>query len=509
MSVPGGDWVVPHLNGEVYTHKPPLVAWIAAIAHGRLGFDIVLAARLPSILGGALAALATFLIGRRLYGPAAGLAAAVVLATAGEFDWICRRAQYDPLLAGFTTMALWFFVRSHFSAPGAEVRSPWRDAVLGSLCIGLGVMVKGPVAFVFTVPALLVFAAATREWRLIATPRLAATLFVIVPAGIWLAFAIDRGGLSFARDLIVGRLEAQTGGDDSKAEPFWYYLVALPKGLLPWTLLLPAAVLAVTAWRRAAERRADLFVIAWVAAPLVLMSLVPSKRDLYLLPLYPGVALCIGKLVAVDEERVRGAVFAVPRVALGALAVALGLGAVIATSLVMLAGESGLSHRFDWWTTVRGAQDWTDGALALAFGAAIAWIGWLTLLTKSPRRAFGLVGAAASVGTMAFALLLLPWADPAESPRGFYERAAGIVGDAPLARYGVDDFAAHWAMRREAVPYLDTPGKASRFLADATGPAFLVVERPTIDRHGMPPGARIVMEERLPLAKDLLLLARE
>ena len=26
-----GEWIVPHLNGETYAHKPPLVFWIAGL----------------------------------------------------------------------------------------------------------------------------------------------------------------------------------------------------------------------------------------------------------------------------------------------------------------------------------------------------------------------------------------------------------------------------------------------------------------------------------------------
>jgi 4-amino-4-deoxy-L-arabinose transferase-like glycosyltransferase len=32
MAAPGGDWLVPHLNGAVYHDKPPLLFWIAASA---------------------------------------------------------------------------------------------------------------------------------------------------------------------------------------------------------------------------------------------------------------------------------------------------------------------------------------------------------------------------------------------------------------------------------------------------------------------------------------------
>jgi 4-amino-4-deoxy-L-arabinose transferase-like glycosyltransferase len=61
-------------------------------------------------------------------------------------------------------------------------------------------------------------------------------------------------------------------------------------------LLLPAA--AVLAWQRRARSRGDAFALAWALAPLVLLSLFPAKRHLYLLPAYPGAALLVGRWLA-------------------------------------------------------------------------------------------------------------------------------------------------------------------------------------------------------------------
>lgn len=508
MTLPGGDWIVPHLGGEVYAHKPPVVPWIVALAHGPLGLDLAVAAKIPSILGAALAVLATFLIARRLFGPAAGVAAAAVLATAGEFDWICRRAQYDPLLTGFTTLAMWFFVRSRFPAPD-ERATPWRDAILGAICVGLGGMVKGPAAIAFTVPAIVAFAFAAREARSLLTPRLAAVLAALVPAAIWLALAASRVGIAYVKDLVLGHGVGHAAGDVDKLEPFWFYLVAFPKGFLPWTFFLPAAVLAATSRRRDDERRADLFVLSWLVVPFLVMSLFPAKRDLYLLPMYPAAAICVGKLAAVGDERLRGAAFAVPRWIVGGIAFAGGVAAIVVAALVMTGNDGAIESRVAAWTTVRGAIGWSGPILAVLSGAVLTLVGWKTLRDASPARAFEHAQGAAVVGAMAFAAVALPCADPAESPRRFYEKAAAVVGDAPVVRYGVDDFAGHWAMRRTAIPYVREADAAARFLRDTPGPAFVVVERETLDRKGTPAGTKVVLEERLPLDKDLLLLARD
>ena len=45
-----GEWVVPHLNGEVYIDKPPLVFWLIALPSSIYGGVTPFLARLPSVL---------------------------------------------------------------------------------------------------------------------------------------------------------------------------------------------------------------------------------------------------------------------------------------------------------------------------------------------------------------------------------------------------------------------------------------------------------------------------
>ena len=509
MTAPGGSWLVPHLEGAVYAHKPPLVPWVGAFAQTALHLDLATAVKVPSVLGAALAVLGTFLIGRRLWGAPAGLAAAAILATLGEFDWICRRAQYDPLLAGFTTLALWFFVRSHFpDEEGADPPAPWRDAILGSLCVGFAGFAKGPAALAFTAPVILAFAAAAREWRIFRTPRLAALVFVLVPALLWIVPAGMRAGGSYVKDLVLGHGVAHAAGDLEKIEPFWFYGLALPKGLLPWTLLVPAGCLALTKWRDAAQRRADLFVMAWCLAPLVVMSLSPAKRDLYLVPMYPAVALLIGKLAALGEERLRSGWFSIPAKALAAAALAGGLVAVAVAAMLVTGLDGPIERALPMWTSVRAAAHWVDCALAAVFGLLTARHAVRALRGATTLQSFADLRLAV---LSAFAIVVagaVPVLDALQSPRSFYEQAAKIVGDAPLGRYGLDDYSANWAMPRTSIPYFEPPGAAGRFLAAQTGPAFLVAEQDYVDRHGTPPDARVVLRGSLPLGKDLLLFTK-
>ena len=98
--------VVLHLNGEVYTQKPPAYFWLAAAAGAPLGRVTETAARLPSALAGISLVLLTFSFGRRLFGNGAGLLGAALLLTSFDFAWLARRAQLELLRALFETVNL-------------------------------------------------------------------------------------------------------------------------------------------------------------------------------------------------------------------------------------------------------------------------------------------------------------------------------------------------------------------------------------------------------------------
>jgi hypothetical protein len=146
--------------------------------------------------------------------------------------------------------------------------------------------------------------------------------------------------------------------------------------------------------------------------------------------------------------------------------------------------------------------------LGVVLGAAMALGAWRALPGAARPSALAGLGLAAVAGSLFFAAIWLPAADPMTSTRAFYDRAAVLIGDAPVARLGVDDFAANWTLRRDVTPYIEAPRAASRFLETAPGPAFLVVERDYLSRHGMPPEVEIVLEQSLPFGHDLLLLAK-
>lgn len=63
-----GDWIIPHLNGEIFLDKPPLLFWLIAIPSSVYGSVTPFIARLPSALSAWIGVIILFFWGKRIYG---------------------------------------------------------------------------------------------------------------------------------------------------------------------------------------------------------------------------------------------------------------------------------------------------------------------------------------------------------------------------------------------------------------------------------------------------------
>jgi 4-amino-4-deoxy-L-arabinose transferase-like glycosyltransferase len=305
------DWVLLHLNGEVYDQKPPLYFWLAAAIGAPRGHVSEIAARLPSGLAGIALVALTLALGTRLFGGRVGVLGAALLLTCFEFARNARRVQLDVLLALCETVALVCFWRID---RGIGTRG-WPLFGLHA-ALGLAVLTKGPVGFL--VPVLVMAGYLAWERRLGELPRLLPAwglLLSLGPALAWLAAAAALAPSGFAGDMVGSNILARFFTGTSHVRPFYYYLDTYPLDCLPWTLLWPAVFVAgrqvfrgssAPEAREPERRRAWRFLLAWVGASLVFFSLSSGKRGLYLLPTFPAMALlCADSLVRLLAGRAR------------------------------------------------------------------------------------------------------------------------------------------------------------------------------------------------------------
>jgi 4-amino-4-deoxy-L-arabinose transferase-like glycosyltransferase len=288
-----GSWALPHLNGQLYTQKPPLLFWSIA-AFGTLGGEIdETTARLPSALAAVGSVLLVFLLGERLFGRRAAWLAAAVFATCFKVAWQGRFGQIDMLLTALVTLGVWFWVR------GLTERRPG-FSYLFFFCAGLATLAKGPVGLLPPLLSILTFLALTRNrdelQRLHLFPGLllwaAVVLAWLVPAGL-------AGGREYLAQIVFKQNVTRYADPWHHFQPWYYYLAVIPADFFPWSLLLPTGL--VIGWKRLSgkAREGFLFCLCWMAVTILFFSLSPAKRTVYVLTMYPAMALMVG--VALDR----------------------------------------------------------------------------------------------------------------------------------------------------------------------------------------------------------------
>lgn len=421
-----GDWILPHLNGEVYGEKPPLYFWLGMGA-GRLpGVPAAAGPRLVSSLAALATLLLTLRIGRRALGAEAGWIAALVLATSSMFVMHATWGVIDALLTLLVTAAVGVGLRAR------ETGSVTQWAVFYGL-VGLGILAKGPVALVVPAGTLLIMALADHGVRRAGAfhPLWGVPLAAAIVAA-WLIPAIARGGEAYA-DVILFKQNVGRAYDSwHHKEPLTYFLSVFPVSFLPWIVVLPFGL--VSAWRERRRTPGVRAALAWFVFTFVFFSLVSGKKTRYLLPLFPAASLLTAHALArTGRPAPRAAMALVLLAALaGGLAVAsLGAGVMprVLRSIDGLAEDQAAS--LQWLASAPGSL----AAILPGLAVALIAVAGLMRLRREPRMALGcaMVSLIVLIGWSQW--VAVPLLDPIKSADGVTrvaKRLSGGAGDIAL-----------------------------------------------------------------------------
>lgn len=293
--VQSGDYLVPRLLGEPYLDKPPLLYWVTAASFRLMG-PSEFAARFPGALAAMLTVLATSLLGGRWLGARAAYLGALMLFLCLGFVLAGRFLIMDGLLTFFTTVGL----LASFLAIARPSTVAWRWWLLGAVATSLGVMTKGPVAFLLVGPP--VAAYHWLEQRSVLTLRhwFVFVLIGLSLAGPWFA-AIAWRQENFAVYFLWEHHVLRFFTEYNHVQPFWFYVPVLLIGMFPGSLLA-GPVLAFLLGRSAALRQqrprelgAMVLTGLWI---VTFFSLSSCKLPTYVLPAVPFFCLVQGAMVA-------------------------------------------------------------------------------------------------------------------------------------------------------------------------------------------------------------------
>ncbi len=290
-----GSWITPMLGGVPRFAKPAFVYWLMAGAYALLGVGET-AARLPSAVAALLLVLVQYAFARWAFGrDDVAWRAALVLLLSVEYVAIGRMALTDAILALWTTLAAYAFLRGWLGAPP---RGHWY--ALAWIAGALAVLTKGPVGLLVPlggVVAYLALAGGLRQaWRE-AWPLRGLGLFLLIAAPWYLGMFWLHGWdyAARARGETLGRVLRPVIGPGGTA---LFYLPVLLVGFFPWSAFLPEAIVAALRQARARARQSrheavSVFAGVWLVVGLVLFSLAQTRLPHYVLPLFPAAALLV------------------------------------------------------------------------------------------------------------------------------------------------------------------------------------------------------------------------
>lgn len=300
-----GHWLVPHINGQPYSEKAPLLFWLIQGGWFAFGVNDVWPRVLEVLIGGAQLVLIS-LLARRLFPsrPWMAKAAPWMLLALGCAFLFGLQIMYDGLLAMWTLAALLCLT------PKMQRAEPrW---LLFGLCIGLGLLTKGPVMLLHIIfPWLL--GPLWNDWARQHRARWygRGVLALLLGGAMLLAWALPAGfsgGEAYRQRLFftqtAGRMvDKLSEGKNlqNHAEPFWFYLLWLLPLLFPFSGW-PRVWVAIAGLRRPLESGLR-FALCWLIPSFIVFSLISGKQPYYLFPEAGGIVLLMAGAIAVLRER--------------------------------------------------------------------------------------------------------------------------------------------------------------------------------------------------------------
>ncbi len=311
----GGPWLVPTMLGEPRIKKPPLVAWITALSmrqstldqlknpatREQAYVDLAWQVRWTGLLAGCVTMLATYFLGKAIYDSRLGLVACMVAGTTILFQKYMRQSTSDVHLAMWVTIANAGFACALFR------EHLWRGMLVGGIATGLAFLCKGPVALLDTVLPAMALVLYWR-WQKNAVP-LSRDPQELISKAVWIYPLISSAALFamialpwfvhvyFTVPDVAGTWTTEVsrqGASGLAPDSIYAYIARIPMNW-PWIVMLIVGI--VTILRARGAR--DVYAVGLLVLPLIVLTLIPDRKERYLLPFVAPLALIAARGVMV------------------------------------------------------------------------------------------------------------------------------------------------------------------------------------------------------------------
>ncbi|PRZ01701.1 glycosyltransferase family 39 protein [Marinilabilia salmonicolor] len=290
-----GDYLHPRLLEIQHYHKPPVTYWITALSYHIFG---------PNAFGARFFLQIMILIQIWLVfrlsvlftkDKTIAITAALIYISFPAVLISARALTTDAFLNTFVLLSVFFWAKRRITQ-----QPHW--LYLTYLSLGLGFMTKGPVVFIIpavTLPLINHLFPLKQKKQFF---HHISGLMVFLFSGIsWYLFLVWQNPEFIDYFVIDHTINRFATNQFNRGEPFWFYLAFVPAMSFPWFIL--------SIYHSAKNFKSPFsyskLLWLWIAIPLFFFSLSTSKLILYVLPVFPAIAIIAANTWGVISEKNR------------------------------------------------------------------------------------------------------------------------------------------------------------------------------------------------------------
>jgi 4-amino-4-deoxy-L-arabinose transferase-like glycosyltransferase len=266
------DYLTVQINFQPFWEKPPLFTWFQVVSMKLFGIN-EFAARFPNAIGGIITLLLVYKIGKKLYNQRFGLLWALVYAGSLLPHFYFKSGIIDPWFNLFIFLGIYFF----FCFNEAK-KSPLKWVMLSGAFVGLGILTKGPVAFLIFFLSAVIYMVVRKSYKTFLQPKviLVYALSVSLVGGLWFILQILNGNYNILIQFIEYQIRLFTQEDAGHGGFLLYHFVVLFLGVFP------ASVFMLKSFRKDTRDTSSIkdfklwmLIVFWVV--LILFTIVNTK----------------------------------------------------------------------------------------------------------------------------------------------------------------------------------------------------------------------------------------
>lgn len=267
-----GDYLTVQVNFEAFWEKPPLFAWLQVVSMKVFGIN-EFAARFPNAIGGIITLLVLFNIGKKHFSEKFGLIWVLVYGASILPHFYFKSGIIDPWFNFFIFLGVYYF---YLFSSDRDLRLKW--VFWSAFFVGLGILTKGPVAFLLFFLSTFIFMIFNRSYKRFLNLKtiVVYTLTVSFVGGFWFILQILNGNYDILVKFIEYQIRLFTIEDAGHGGFLLYHFVVLFFGVFP------ASVFTIKAFRRYRDDTIEhdqfklwMVILFWVV--LILFTIVNTK----------------------------------------------------------------------------------------------------------------------------------------------------------------------------------------------------------------------------------------